>query len=201
MSSRGLTPLQPPASLPLLVRCSRNRVRRLRAPGFWFFPEPKIRGASEFDPGSENVCPQGITISHFSDNEAHNNHKYGLRIFTGVSPHTEEGRPGFYPKAVDSCADVSATNPFKAAQFKRMYSWRNGRNGITFGSVAALELIDPFVVDNNMRGIEGTGADAIDFSEENDGGASARASTSMSGFFQPGSIRKLRGPFGSNKER
>ena len=166
--------------------------------GFWFFPEPKIRGASEFDPGSSDVCPQGIPITHFADNEAHkcemaedrtggrfataaalyppacsdgpprapvscSNHKYGLRIFTGRSPHNEEGRRGFYPKAVDSCGDVSATNPFKTAKFERQYSWRNGRNGITFGSVAALHLVDPVVVDNNMRGIEATGSDGIDF--------------------------------------
>ena len=50
---------------------------------------------------------QGVPLYHFKDNEAHNNGRYGLRIFTGLSPHNGEGMPGFYPKAVDPCAPVS----------------------------------------------------------------------------------------------
>ena len=58
-------------------------------------------------------------------NEAHNNGKYGLRIFTG-SNHNGEGLPGFYPRKVDSCAPVSETNPFEPADFTNFFSWRNG---------------------------------------------------------------------------
>ena len=50
--------------------------------GFWFFPEPKVRGASEFEPGSDQVCPQGTPLLWFADNEAHHCGSYGLRIFT-----------------------------------------------------------------------------------------------------------------------
>ena len=39
--------------------------------GLWFFPEPKVRGASEFEPGSDQVCPQGTPLLWFADNEAH----------------------------------------------------------------------------------------------------------------------------------
>ena len=147
--------------------------------GFWFFPEPKIRGASEFDPGCASICPQGVPLYHFADNEGHNNGRYGLRIFTGKSPHNGEGMAGFYPKEVDSCAVVSADNQFKIARFVRQYSWRNGKNGITVGSVAAINLIDPIVADNNMRGIELTGADGV-----------------MVGL---GTDTKLRGPWGINR--
>ena len=87
--------------------------------------------------------------------------------------------PGFYPREADPCAPVSATNPFAIAQFQRQYSWRNGKNGITFGSVAGLHLIDALVVDNNMRGIEGTGADGV-----------------VTGL---GTETKIRGPWGANK--
>ena len=147
--------------------------------GTWFFPEPKIRGASEFEPGADKVCPQGVPLYHFADNEGHNNGRYGLRIFTGKSPHNGEGMPGFYPKEVDSCAPVSPTNLFKTAYFERQYSWRNGKNGITVGSVAAIHLVDPVVADNNMRGIELTGADGV-----------------ITGL---DTMTKLRGAWGSNK--
>ena len=105
--------------------------------------------------------------------------RYGLRIFTGLSPHNGEGRPGYYPKLVDSCADVSESNPFVPNHWVRQYSWRNGRNGIAFGSVAAIRIVDAIVADNNMRGIEGVGADGE----------------------APGlsSVTKLRGPWGANK--
>ena len=147
--------------------------------GFWFFPEPKVRGASEFEPGSSGICPQGTPLWHFADNEAHNNGRYGLRIFTGRSSINGDGLPGFYPKSALPCAPVSADNPFKIARFIRQYSWRNGKNGITVGSVAAVQIVDAIVADNNMRGIEMTGADGI----------------------QPGlsSMTALRGPWGMNK--
>lgn len=129
--------------------------------GFWFFPEPKVRGKSENDPGSDQVCPQGVPLLRFADNEAHNNKRYGLRIFTGKEPTSQVGNPGFYPKRTSSCDEVSESNPFEPAQFLRQYSWRNGKNGVTVGSVAALQLVKPVVVDNIERGIEMTGADGV----------------------------------------
>ena len=129
--------------------------------GIWFFPEPKVRGASEFEPGSAGICPQGVPLWHFQHNEGHNNGRYGLRIFTGRSPHNGEGMPGFYPKTALPCAPVSPQNQFKIARFGNQYSWRNGKNGITVGSVAAVQIVDAVVADNNMIGIEMTGADGV----------------------------------------
>ena len=147
--------------------------------GIWFFAEAKVRGASEREAGAKRICPQGVPIRWFDDNEAHNNGRYGLRIFSGLSPHNGEGMPGYYPRENDPCAPVSATNQFATSEFRRMYSWRNGKNGISFGSVAAMHLVDSHLVDNNMRGVEGTGADG-----ETQG---------------VDSVSKLRGPWGSNK--
>lgn len=89
--------------------------------------------------------------------------------------------PGFYPRANDPCSPVSATNPFadKGAIFQKQFSWRNGANGISFGSVAALHLVDAVLADNNMRGIEGVGADAEELGLT--------------------SVTKLRGPWGANR--
>ena len=43
-------------------------------------------------------------------------------------------------------------NPYLPAKFRRQYSWRNGKNGVTVGSVAAIHLIDMVVADNNKVG-------------------------------------------------
>ena len=59
-----------------------------------------MRGASELEPGASKICPQGVPISWFNNNEAHNNGRYGLRIFTGIQD--GRGHPGYYPVAVDS---------------------------------------------------------------------------------------------------
>ena len=42
---------------------------------------------------------------------------------------------------------------------ERQYSWRNGKNGVTVGSLYF--NCDSVVADNNMRGIEMLGADGI----------------------------------------
>jgi len=143
-------------------------------------PLTKVRGASEFEPGAKRICPQGTPILRFANNEAHNNGRYGLRIFTGRAG-DGSGLPGFYPRAVDPCSPVSADNPFaeRGAAFLGQFSWRNGHNGVAFGSVAALHLADAVLADNNMRGIEGVGGDgeAVGLS----------------------SMTKLRGPWGANK--
>ena len=124
-----------------------------------------MRGASEFEPGSDAVCPMGMPLLWFADNEAHSNGRYGLRIFTnaGVAGNNGFARGagnggGYYPK-LDPCADVSLTNPFVTASFYRQFSWRNGKNGVTIGSVAAIHLVDAVVADNNERGIEMVSAD------------------------------------------
>ena len=126
----------------------------------------------------------GMPLLWFADNEAHSNGRYGLRIFTHAGAAGNNGfargvgnGAGYYPK-VDPCSDVSAINPFVTASFYRQYSWRNGKNGVTIGSVAAINLVDAVVADNNERGIEMVGADGI--------------TTSMS------SDSKLRGPWGAN---
>ena len=86
------------------------------APMSLWLPECMLRGPH---------CDFAVTMP---TDEAHNNGRYGLRIFTGRSPHNGEGMPGFYPKSALPCAPVSETNQFKVARFVRQYSWRNGKN-------------------------------------------------------------------------
>ena len=85
---------------------------------------------------------------------------------------------GYYPKQ-SPCDDVGPNNTFQTARFYRQYSWRNGKNGITVGSVAAVQIVDATVADNNMRGVEMTGADGV--------------------FVGLDTVTKLRGAWGMNK--
>ena len=149
--------------------------------GFWFFPEPKVRGASEFEPGSDKICPMGTPLLWFADNEAHHCGSYGLRIFTNdpAGEHRGPSGAGFYPVSRDPCAEPSANNTYEPALFRRQYSWRNGKNGVTIGSVAAIHLVDMVVADNNKVGFEFVGADGIQP-------------------FSMTSETKLRGPWGAN---
>ena len=71
--------------------------------GFWFFPEPKVRGASEAE--GKGICPQGVPLLKWADNEAHNNGKYGLRIFTNNPDQVPTAASGFYPRR-KPCEDV-----------------------------------------------------------------------------------------------
>ena len=63
--------------------------------GFWFFPEPKVRGASEAE---GKGLPAGVPLLKWADNEAHNNGKYGLRIFTNNPDQVPTAASGFYPR-------------------------------------------------------------------------------------------------------
>ena len=127
--------------------------------GFWFFPEPHIRGASENEPGASSVCPQGIPLLWWADNEAHSNGRYGLRI------HSPSRLGGFYPKESDSCAEASPTNRYQAAHFIRQFSWRNTKNGMTVTSVAAFNGDDWVSADNCQRNVEMVGADGVAFGD------------------------------------
>jgi hypothetical protein len=52
--------------------------------GFWFDTKPNPTGPS-FDP---NICPENNPLGEFSNNVAHSNGRYGLRIFHKLKPRT-----------------------------------------------------------------------------------------------------------------
>ena len=126
--------------------------------GFWFDVPPAPRGASAncalgdtICPTASSLCPQGATIREFSDNAAHSNHKYGLRVHHSVG--------GFWPRE-SPCGRPSDTNRWKQAVAKRYFGWRNAINGVTLTRVAAFALVDLKVVDNLARGVEMPGVEA-----------------------------------------
>lgn len=60
--------------------------------GFWFDTKPNPMGPS-FDP---NVCPENSPLGEFTNNVAHSNGKYGLRIFHNLIPRTNPCSPIIY---------------------------------------------------------------------------------------------------------
>jgi hypothetical protein len=52
--------------------------------GFWFDTKPNPTGPS-FDP---NICPENNPLGEFTNNVAHSNGRYGLRIFHKLKPRT-----------------------------------------------------------------------------------------------------------------
>jgi hypothetical protein len=52
--------------------------------GFWFDTKPNPTGPS-FDP---NICPENNPLGEFTNNVAHSNGRYGLRVFHKLKPRT-----------------------------------------------------------------------------------------------------------------
>ena len=48
---------------------------------------------------------------------------------------------------------VAFLKQFKFSRFQRQYSWRNGKNGITVGSVAAVQIVGATVADHNKNAV------------------------------------------------
>ena len=82
--------------------------------------------------------------------------------------------------------------------FERLYSWRNGRNGMTVGSVGGFQLIDAVLADNNERGIEILGADSAASSGQSNAVMDQVRAGHLAGAGPLWSVGKLRGPWGSN---
>jgi hypothetical protein len=52
--------------------------------GFWFDAKANPTGPS-FDP---NICPENNPLGEFTNNVAHSNGRYGLRVFHKLKPRT-----------------------------------------------------------------------------------------------------------------
>lgn len=116
--------------------------------GYWFDLQTHSTGPS-FD---VNVCPENSKLGEFSDNVAHSVGRYGLRIFHNLIPRTNPCQSLVADPANPS--DPYAANPVIPAQFLRLTSYKNGRNGAIAERVGAVEFIDFKTADNKLAGIE-----------------------------------------------
>jgi len=115
--------------------------------GFWFMLPQTPMGASY----CQYVCPQGVPLGSFDNNEAHSTGQNGLRIF-----------PEWIPRANPCSAWVNwaqEANPFAVntpiqASLNDFKSWKNGVDGIAAEKVGAILFNRPIVADNKRAGIE-----------------------------------------------
>jgi hypothetical protein len=93
--------------------------------GYWFYLPSMTLGAQ----ASTSQSPDTMKLGEFSNNSAHSNCLYGLRIYHGHSPTT-------------------------TAQYTGFKSWKNGRNGIIGGELGKVVFKDVTLSDNMVAGFE-----------------------------------------------
>jgi len=76
---------------------------------------------------TEDICPENAQLGEFSDNVAHSNGKYGLRIFHKLIPRANPCGALIYNAT--NVADPYHQNPLVTANFYNLRSWKNNRNG------------------------------------------------------------------------
>jgi hypothetical protein len=116
--------------------------------GFWFDTKPHPMGPS-FD---ANICPENSPLGEFSNNVAHSNGKYGLRIFHNLVPRTNPCSPIVFDSS--NLADPYWKNPLITAHFVNFTSFKNHRNGAIAERVGDVRFENFKVADNLIAGIE-----------------------------------------------
>ncbi len=116
--------------------------------GYWFDTKPNPTGPS-FDP---NICPENSPLGEFSNNVAHSNGRYGLRVFHKLIPRT-------FPcmNIIDdpnNTTDPYWKNPLIPAVFTNFTSFKNRRNGAIALDIGAVRFENFKVSDNLLAGIE-----------------------------------------------
>jgi hypothetical protein len=87
--------------------------------GYWFDTKPHSTGPS-FD---TNICPENAQLGEFTDNVAHSNGKYGLRIFHKLIPRTYPCKPLSYNAT--NVGNEYASNPLVTAYFDNYVGYKN----------------------------------------------------------------------------
>ena len=111
--------------------------------GFWFDLQKHPTGPSATD----DICPPGLPLGEFSDNVAHSNGRYGLRLFNQYVPR------------LSPCKWASSDHlkhPLVTAKFERFTSYMNGRSGAIGSVIGDVRFIEFAVADNAAAGIEAT---------------------------------------------
>lgn len=119
----------------------RNRAAGSDRYGFWFDLKEHPTGPS-FNP---TICPINVPLGEFSNNVAHSNGVYGVRVFHGHAPRKYPCLP------ID---DVNGTNPSITAVFKDILSYKNMDNGFIIEQSGDVRLENFIAADNLVAGAE-----------------------------------------------
>ena len=102
-----------------------------------------------FDP---NVCPENSPLGEFSNNVAHSNGIYGLRIFHNLIPRTYPCKPIQYDETRP--LDPYWKNPLITARFTNFTGFKNQRNGAIAEKVGDVRWENFKVADSLTAGLE-----------------------------------------------
>jgi hypothetical protein len=116
--------------------------------GYWFDTKPFPMGPSF----TTSVCPENSPLGEFSNNVAHSNGRYGLRIFHNLIPRTFPCKSLIYD--ANNTADPYWQNPLITAEFTNFRGWKNNRNGAIAERVGDVRFKNFKVADNLVAGIE-----------------------------------------------
>eukprot|EP00854_Cymbomonas_tetramitiformis_P005436 gene5436-6591_t len=103
--------------------------------GFWFDLDPYPNGPS----ATKDVCPNASPLGEFSNNRAHSNARYALRLFHS-----------YHPKE-DPCNSNSPTIP---AVFQDFTAFKNTRSGVIGSDIGHVRFEGFRLADNQRAGIE-----------------------------------------------
>jgi hypothetical protein len=105
--------------------------------GFWYDLQKHPTGPS-FNP---NICPPGMPLGAFSNNTAHSNGRYGLRIFN------------FFDPRKDPCSWENSNyddSPAEPAVFESLTSYKNIRSGVSALRIGQVKF-EGFKLADNLR--------------------------------------------------
>ncbi|KAM3144741.1 hypothetical protein pb186bvf_003050 [Paramecium bursaria] len=127
-----------------------NIVRRNRSGGsewygFWYEVKSNPDGPS----ATSDICPPGLNLIEFSNNYAHSNGRFGLRIFQ-LFPSTSPCKRPRNDKNVDPFID----NPALNATFSSFKTWKNGQAGILAEKVGQVTFDDIMIADSGVTGFQ-----------------------------------------------
>lgn len=116
--------------------------------GFWFDLKDTSTGPS-YDP---NICPIYSPLGEFSNNYAHTNGRYGLRVFHGHIPRLNPCFPIIYDET--NTTDPYWQNPLYTTVYENFTGWSNHLSGAIFERVGDIHLIGFKVAEYTESGIE-----------------------------------------------
>lgn len=99
-----------------------------------------------------NVCPENSKLGEFTNNVAHSNGRYGLRIFHNLIPREYPCKTLTYDAT--NTTDPYYSNPLITAYFVNYTGYKNQRNGAIAERVGDVRFVNFKVADNILAGIE-----------------------------------------------
>jgi hypothetical protein len=124
-----------------------NRAAGSDSTGFWY-----DLAAATVTRGGLQLCNEGEPLGEFSNNEAHSNRDYGLRVFHSLISREYPCEPVVYDSTNEE--DPFHENPIITNTFKGFLAWRNGKVGAIATQVGDVRFVGFTVVENVRAGIE-----------------------------------------------